>query len=167
MLDCGSFSKSLAPGYRIGWIAAGQFASQVWRQKIMTSVATSVPIQAGIASYLSKGIFERHLRKLRRELLRRQALFAAAMERYMPAQVKWTLPSGGYLLWVELPLGVDAIELHRVALVAGISIAPGPIFSTQQGFRHAIRLNYGHHWTPRTEWALKTLGQLIRERART
>lgn len=165
VLDCGSFSKSLAPGYRLGWVAAGQFARQVWQRKIMSSVATSIPIQAAIAGYLGKGVFERHLRRLRRELQRRQGLFVAAMARYLPAQMKWTPPSGGYLIWAELPAAVDAIELHGAALRAGISVAPGPIFSTQQGFRHAIRLNYGHLWTAKTEWALSTLGALIRERS--
>jgi DNA-binding transcriptional MocR family regulator len=165
VLDCGSFSKSLAPGYRLGWVAAGRFAQAVWRRKIMTSVATSIPIQAVIGDYLSRGGYDRHLRRLRRALASRQKLFLGAMQDRMPHGTKWTRPEGGYLLWVELPTGVDAIQLHRSALVRGISLAPGPIFSANEAFRHAIRLNYGHLWTTRTESSLKTLGTLIRQAA--
>jgi len=166
VLDCGSFSKSLAPGYRLGWVAAGRFAPDVWRRKIMASVATSIPIQAAIAHYLSKGVYERHLRKLRHRLHAQQARYIAALERYFPPETRWTLPAGGYLLWVELQPGVDAIELHRAALERGISIAPGPIFSARRQFRHAIRINYGHPWTPKVEEAINTLGALVRKRAR-
>jgi DNA-binding transcriptional MocR family regulator len=165
VLDCGSFSKSLAPGYRLGWVAAGRFAQSVWRRKIMTSVATSIPIQAVIGDYLSRGGYERHLRRLRRDLGLRQNLFLEAMQEYMPPGMKWTRPAGGYLLWAELPPGVEAIQLHRLALVRGISLAPGPIFSANGAFHHAIRLNYGHPWTTRTESSLRTLGTLIRQTA--
>jgi DNA-binding transcriptional MocR family regulator len=162
VLDCGSFSKCLAPGYRLGWVAAGRFAELVWRRKIMSSVATSSPIQAVIGDYLGRGGYDRHLRRLRRELGARQTQFLKAMERHMPPGTKWTRPAGGYLLWAELPAGADALELHQAARASGISLAPGPIFSAGKAFRHAIRLNYGHPWTARTEAALKTLGSLIR-----
>ena len=66
VLDCGSFAKSLAPGYRLGWIAAGQFATAVRNRKITTSLATSIPIQAAIARYLATGVYDRHLGRLRR-----------------------------------------------------------------------------------------------------
>ncbi len=163
VLDCGSFAKSLAPGYRLGWVAAGQFAQLVWRRKIMTSVATSIPIQAVIGDYLGAGGYERHLRRLRRTLATRQRLFLQAMDAFMPAGMKWSRPAGGYLLWAELPREVDAIRLHRMALSKGISLAPGPIFSASAAFHHAVRLNYGHPWTSRTEAAVKSLGELIRQ----
>jgi DNA-binding transcriptional MocR family regulator len=164
VLDCGSFSKCLAPGYRVGWVAAGRFAPELWRSKIISSLATTIPAQAALARYLASGHYERHLRALRRELARRQQSFVTAMARHLPGAVRWTRPEGGYLLWVEMPPGVDAIELHRAALALGISIAPGPIFSARQDFRHSIRLNYGHPWTTRVDGALRTLGRLIRER---
>ncbi len=166
VLDCGSFSKSLAPGYRLGWVAAGRFAQTLWRRKIMTSVATSSPIQAVIGDYLGRGGYERHLRRLRRELAARQSSFLQALQAHMPPGTRWSCPAGGYLLWVELPSGIDAIELHRSALDRGISLAPGPIFSASKAFHHAIRLNYGHPWTVRTENALKTLGKLIQQATR-
>ncbi|MGB6310432.1 MAG: PLP-dependent aminotransferase family protein [Steroidobacteraceae bacterium] len=164
VLDCGSFSKSLAPGYRLGWVAAGRFAPEVLKRKVMTSLATSVPIQAAIADYLGRGVYERHLRKLRHTLESQQAAYLAALAKCLPSGTKWTRPAGGYLLWIELPAAVDAIELHRAALEHGISIAPGPMFSARRQYRNAIRLNYGHPWTPKVDAAIKTLGRLIRDR---
>ena len=165
VLDCGSFSKSLAPGYRVGWVAAGRFAQDVWRRKIMTSVSTSIPVQAALAAYLASGRYEVHLRRLRRSLQSQQVACIAALERYFPPGSRWTQPEGGYFLWVELPKGVDAIELHVRALEHGISVAPGPIFSARRDLGNAIRLNYGHPWSPRAEAAMETLGKLIRARA--
>jgi DNA-binding transcriptional MocR family regulator len=166
VLDCGSFSKSLAPGYRLGWVAAGRFAEDVWRRKIMTSLCTSIPVQAAIASYLASGRYEGHLRQLRRALQAQQAQLLAALERHFPPGTRWTRPDGGYFLWVELPGGVDAIELHARALEHGISVAPGPIFSARKDRTSAIRLNYGHPWTSRLEAAMETIGRLVGKLAR-
>jgi DNA-binding transcriptional MocR family regulator len=161
VLDCGSFAKTLAPGYRLGWIAAGQFAAAVRNCKITTSLATSIPIQAAISRYLDTGVYDRHLAKLRRTLEQQQAKLVSALERYFPRQCSWTLPPGGYQLWVQLPEGADALELQARALEQNISVAPGPIFSARREFSRAIRLNYGHPWTAATDRAIRTLGELI------
>jgi DNA-binding transcriptional MocR family regulator len=161
VLDCGSFAKSLAPGYRLGWVAAGRFATEVWQRKITTSIATSMPIQAAISHYLASGAYDRHLRGLRRTLATQQGLLVTALQRHFPVGTKWIRPAGGYQLWVELPRGVDALALHARALEYGISLAPGPMFSPQRRFPDAIRLNYGHPWNARTERAVATLGKLI------
>lgn len=161
VLDCGSFAKSLAPGYRLGWIAAGRFAAAVRKSKITTSLATSIPIQAAISRYLDTGVYDRHLGKLRRTLERQQAKLVDALESHFPSECSWSCPLGGYQLWVQLPEGTDALELHARALEHNISIAPGPIFSARREFAHAIRLNYGHPWTAACDRAIKTLGELI------
>lgn len=162
VLDCGSFAKSLAPGYRLGWIAAGQFATAVRNRKITTSLATSIPIQAAISRYLATGVYDRHLGRLRRTFAKQQALLVAALERHFPNECHWTLPEGGYQLWVQLPQGADALELQARAVAQNVSLAPGPIFSARREFARAIRLNYGHPWTERSEAAVRLLGKLIR-----
>ncbi len=161
VLDCGSFSKSLAPGYRLGWIAAGRFAPAVRNRKITTSLATSMPIQAAISRYLDTGVYDRHLGKLRRAFAAQQSQLVRALERYFPPGCTWSRPAGGYQLWVQLPAGANALDLQVRALQHNISLAPGPIFSPRRDFGRAIRLNYGHPWNARTEAALKTLGELI------
>ena len=165
VLHCGSFAKSLAPGYRIGWAAAGRFAEQLERAKWMTTLSASVPAQRAIADYLEHGGYDRFLRKLRRELAAQQADMLSAIDRYFPPQTAATLAAGGYFTWVELPHSVDALRLFEAALERGISLAPGPIFSASGEFRHHIRLNYGYPWSPEIERAMATLGELAQDEA--
>ena len=161
VLHCGSFSKSLAPGYRVGWVAAGRFARKIERLKLMTSLCASMPAQAAIADYLQHGGYDRHLRKLRYALEGQQAAMLAAIDRHFPAQTRVSQPAGGYFLWLELPEQVDSLKLFQVALAQGISIAPGPIFSPTRRFGNCIRLNYGSPWTDSAEGAMRTLGRIV------
>lgn len=161
VMYCSSFSKSLAPGYRIGWIAGGKFAKQIHRLQLMTTISPSLPAQAAIADYLQHGGYDRHLRKLRETLEAQQQKLMLAIERYFPTDVRVTKPKGGYFLWIELPHDVDSLQLFRLALAQGISIAPGPIFSASQSFKNCIRLNYGNIWDAKIEESLKLLGKLI------
>jgi len=165
VLHCSSFSKCLAPGYRIGWASAGRFARSVARLKLTTTLSTSVPAQLALASYLEKGGLDKHLRKLRQTLALQQASFAQAVGHYFPAGTRATRPLGGYFMWVELPARVNALDIHRQALELGISVAPGPIFSATRGFAHCLRLNYGHAWDEQAEKAMQTLGRLVAEAA--
>ncbi len=166
VMHCSSFSKCLAPGYRVGWAAPGRYAKAVERLKLTTTLATSVPAQIALAAYLKKGGYDRHLRGLRHTLLLQQLRFIEAIERHFPEGTRLSAPSGGYFLWVKLPDGVNALELHRAALNHGISIAPGPIFSSQRLYGDYIRLNYGHLWDEQIEEAIATLGKLIGRSAR-
>ncbi|MGS7249545.1 PLP-dependent aminotransferase family protein [Pseudomonas sp. SK] len=162
VMHCGSFAKSLAPGYRIGWVAAGRFAQKIERLKLMTSLCASMPAQAAIADYLQHGGYDRHLRKLRYALEGQQANMLAAIARHFPAQTRVSQPCGGYFLWLELPEQMDALKLFHMALAQGISIAPGPIFSPTRRFGNCIRLNYGSPWHDDAERAMETLGRIIR-----
>jgi DNA-binding transcriptional MocR family regulator len=162
VLNCGSFSKCLAPGYRLGWVAAGRFAADVQRRKITTSISTSLPIQDGVALYLKQDGYDAHLATLRKTLASQQSALLASLQKHFPNGYRVTRPDGGYFLWVELPRGVDALDVHRLALDRGISVAPGPIFSPRREFRNCLRLNYGHSWTPELDRAIQTLGQLVR-----
>ncbi|CAG2131754.1 HTH-type transcriptional regulator NorG [Cupriavidus numazuensis] len=160
VMHCASFSKCLAPGYRVGWAAPGRFAREVARLKLTTTLAGSAPAQVAIAAYLEKGGYDRHLRQLRHALMLRQDAVAQAVARHFPPGTRATRPAGGYFLWIELPEGTDTLALQQLALSHGISIAPGPIFSARHSFRNCLRLNYGHEWDKRAETALATLGRL-------
>jgi DNA-binding transcriptional MocR family regulator len=160
VLPCSSFSKCLAPGYRVGWVAAGRYAQQVQRLKLMTTLATAVPSQLAIAEVLQGGGYERHLRQLRLSLAAQQALALRLIASHFPTGTRVTRPQGGYFLWLELPPQVDALELLRRALAQDISIAPGHLFSADQRFGHCMRLNCGQQLDARFEDAVKTIGQL-------
>lgn len=162
VMHCSSFSKSLAPGYRVGWVAGGRYAGEIERLKLMTSISASVPAQAAIADYLQHGGYDRHLRRLRYALESQQNAMLAAVARHLPEQTRVSRPDGGYFLWLEFPAQVDSLRLFQLALAQGISIAPGPIFSATRSFSNCARLNYGHPWTTRSEQAMETLGRIIR-----
>jgi DNA-binding transcriptional MocR family regulator len=162
VLHCGSFSKCLAPGYRLGWIAAGRFTKDVARRKIESSLATSLPIQLGIAQMLKVGGYESHLARLRSVLANRQAAALESMHRHFPPGYRVAAPVGGYFLWIECAPAVDSLDVHRLALNSGISIAPGPMFSARRQFRNFIRLNYGHPWTSDMDRAIRRLGEILR-----
>jgi DNA-binding transcriptional MocR family regulator len=166
VMHCSSFSKSLAPGYRIGWVAAGRRAQAVARRKLTTTLNTNVPAQIGLARYLERGSFDRHLRRLRRTLAAQQEQYIALVARSFPRGTRVTRPAGGYFLWIELPPGGDALLLQRQAGSLGISIAPGPMFSASRGFGHCLRLNCGHPLEPRIDSALATLGRIAAQQLR-
>ena len=167
VMHCSSFSKCLAPGYRVGWVAAGRFAQQVQRLKLMTTLATSIPSQLALSDYLQGGGYERHLRHVRQALAAQQALALRLIAEHFPAGTRVTRPEGGYFLWLELPPAVDALQLHRLALAQRISIAPGHLFSADRRFSHCVRLNYGHPDDARFGAALRTVGQLACSLAET
>ena len=162
VMHCSSFSKCLAPGFRVGWAAAGRFARQVERLKLTTSLAAAMPSQLALAEFLGQGGYERHLRQLRGALAAQQRQMLAEIEAHFPPGTRVTQPQGGYFLWVVLPESVDALKLHRLALAQGISIAPGPMFSAKRAFRNCIRLNYGHAWDARSAQAVAVLGALAK-----
>lgn len=163
VLLCSSFSKTLAPGYRVGWTSPGRFRPQVESLKFTSSMATATAPQMAIADFLESGGYDRYLRKIRRILMTQVQQMSNAIGRYFPDGTKVTRPRGGYVLWVELPRSVDSIELHRRALEQKISIAPGPIFSPKQRYKNFIRLSCGLPWSEKVDRAVATLGELARQ----
>ena len=162
VLHCGSFSKCLAPGYRLGWVAAGRYGEELSRRKMEASIATSLPVQQGIAQMLRSGGYETHLIRLRRRLALSQKAALDSLQRYFPSGYRVAAPGGGYFLWVECAATVDSLDLHRRALDLGISVAPGPIFSARRQFKNYLRLNTGHPWTHTMSQAIQKLAQLLR-----
>ncbi len=159
VLLCSSFSKTVAPGYRVGWVAPGRFQKQVERLKVLSNIATTTPTQLAMAEFLANGGYDHHLRKIRRVYRRQTDLMAQAVVRYFPEGSRVSRPSGGYVLWVEFPMGVDSLLLYESALKEGITIAPGPIFSSTEKYRNCIRL-YAGFWSGEIEKAIATVGRI-------
>jgi DNA-binding transcriptional MocR family regulator len=157
---CSSFSKTLAPGYRVGWTAPGRFRDQVEHLKFAHTIATPTLPQLAVADFLESGGYDHHLRQLRRRVATQVDQVREAVAQYFPAGTRVSKPLGGFVLWVELPPGSSALALHARALEHGISIAPGPIFSASQRFTQCVRLNCGHPFSETIDRSLKTLGRL-------
>ncbi|HEX2971060.1 MAG TPA: PLP-dependent aminotransferase family protein, partial [Tepidisphaeraceae bacterium] len=157
VLLCSSFSKTLAPGYRIGWIAAGRYKQKVEELKYWLNAGASAPAELGIAEFLANGGYDRHLRAIRRTYSRQLAQVRNAVSRYFPAGTRATRPTGGFMLWVEMPEQVDAFKLYQKALRRGIGLATGAIFTNSDQYRNCIRLNAAF-WSEQIEHALEIVG---------
>lgn len=163
VLQCASFSKSLAPGYRIGWTIPGRFKEKVIRLKRMHTVSTNTLAQAAVADFLSKGRFELHLRHLRKALHTQSLRYVQSVCEYFPEDTRITRPQGGFTLWIEMNKKINAYKLHKRALKHNIGIAPGQIFSSQGSFENCFRISYGMPWSEKIGKGLDTLGKLMRE----
>jgi DNA-binding transcriptional MocR family regulator len=163
VLWCGSVSKSLAPGYRVGWVDAGQFRERLLQTKQYHSISSTSITQEVIANVLETGRYEKHLRKLRHQLHGNYLRYIRAINEYFPAGTRVSRPQGGFVLWVELNKKIDTISLYEQAIRQRISIAPGRMFTLTRQFGNCMRLNFGLNWAPETERALKTLGKLARQ----
>lgn len=160
VIHCSTFSKTLSPDMRVGWVVAPQRTSQLEYQKFVSNISSSSLPQLAVAQLLQNGGYDRFLRKARQD-------YRIAVERMQqrvmccfPAGTTVSQPQGGFLLWVTLPANVDSEQLAEQALRYHISIAPGTLFSSAGKYRHCIRLCCANAWTDRLEAALKKLGQL-------
>lgn len=159
---CSSFSKSLAPGYRIGWIAPGAFAQQVMDRKLAFSLCSPVLPQVALADFLASGAYDAHMRRLRRLLEENLRRLTRAIETSFPAETRVSRPTGGFSLWVELPRGFDSRALFDEGLEHGICFAPGDVFSASRRFRNCLRLSAGSTWSERIDKGVRLLGELAR-----
>ncbi len=156
-----SVSKTLAPGYRVGWVAGGRWHDQIVRLKYSQSLACPSLLGMAIAEFLESGGYDRHLRRLRGAVAGNVERYREAITDAFPDGTRVSTPRGGFVLWVELPPGVDALALHDQALRRGIVVAPGPLFSARQRFANFIRISAGSPWCDRIATAMRTLGRLV------
>ena len=166
VLYCSSLSKSLAPGYRIGWTIPGRFTKEVRLTKLMHTVTGTTLTQEAIAHFLGIGRFDYHLKKLRKALHTQSLRYLQGIMTWFPADVKVSRPQGGFVLWVELPRQLNAYRLYQQALKHQVSVAPGQLFSARGQFGNCIRLSYARPWDAEVEAAIKTLGTLIKGQIR-
>jgi len=163
VLTCSSFSKTLAPGLRTGWIVPGRrFKSRIQRLKAGTSIANSSLDQYLIARFLAAGAYDRHLRSLRSSLKQQAIKTALAVQKHFPPDTRMALPKGGSLLWVQLASDIDGVDLYRRALDHNISIIPGAVCSNYRQFNNYIQISFGLSYTTEVEDGLRTLGTLIK-----
>lgn len=159
-----SFSKNISPGLRIGWVAPGRYRSEVEWLKFTLSASSPTLPQMAIAEFLESGGYDQYMRRIRREYARNVKLMSDAVMRYFPEGTRSTRPSGGFVLWVQLPENVDSLELYGMALQGKITLAPGHVFSATYQFSNFIRLNAAA-FDYTTERAIERLGAMVVELA--
>lgn len=161
---CGSFSKSVAPGFRIGWVAPGRYRERIAKLQSTTTLGGVAPTQMVLARFLEEGGFDRHLKQLRRTCEDHVRLVSDLVGKWFPDGTRATRPQGGHVLWVEMPDAVDAVRLAEDALKHRISLAPGTMFSASGRYRNCVRINCAVSWSDEVEAALELLGELAARR---
>ncbi len=162
VLWCSSLSKTLAPGYRVGWVAPGKYKEKILKQKLVHTIASSSITQEAAANFLKTARYDNHLRHLRRTLQTNYQHYVDAIAQYFPDGTKTSRPQGGLAIWVEFDKRTDTVELYELALKHTISIAPGRMFTLQNQFNNCMRLCFGLPWSEDLKWKLKKLGGLAK-----
>lgn len=157
---CSSFSKTLSPGLKVGWIEPGRWRDRIRMLKFMSSGGQNELVELTVAEMLESGGYERSLRQLRRRFEAQVDTARGVIAESFPRGTRVTRPSGAYILWAELPKECDSVALFERLLERGITIAPGPMFSASQRYRNCMRLSVGQVWDERHERALREVGRL-------
>jgi len=161
VLYCSSFSKTVSPGLRIGWILAGQYQDQVRYQKFLDNITTAIHPQLTLAEFLSKGGYRRCTRHAARVYRQRMEQLRHLVSVNFPEGTRIANPKGGFLLWVELPKKYDCLELYRKAMEKKIAITPGVLFSAQAQYKNHIRLSCGAVDVEQAKNSIKMLVRLL------
>ncbi|TPG60798.1 PLP-dependent aminotransferase family protein [Ewingella americana] len=165
VIYCSSLSKTLAPGWRIGWVAAGRYHTQVLQARMAGDWAGSPLLEAAASEILASGDYERHLRRLKLRVTEGVQAVIARVEASFPPGTRVAVPTAGFLLWVELPHQLNALEVHRRALALGIGVSPGPLFSPGAEFQNFLRLNCANEPSANLLNAVEQIGALCHELA--
>lgn len=157
-----TFSKTLAPGLRLGWIVA---PDSVIQQCVMIKqgmdLHTSTFTQMVAYEAARDGFLQSHVRKIRTVYAERRDLMIKAMETYFPYGVKWTRPQGGLFLWVMLPEGVNATELLPLAVENNVAFVPGEAFYPDGRGKNAMRMNFSNATPEQIEEGIRRLGKVL------
>jgi DNA-binding transcriptional MocR family regulator len=157
---CSSFSKTIAPGYRIGWVASGRHMPRLLENKFALTLCGPALPQAALADFLSSGGYDSHLRRIRRVFEDNLHQMIRTIETTFPRGTRVSRPAGGFVLWVALPKVVQTRVLFHQALENGVCFAPGDVFSASDRYGNCMRLSCGQTWDVRIENGLRRLGRL-------
>jgi len=161
VIYCSSFSKTVAPGYRIGWVASPTLSDQLLVNKYATTLCGPMLLQVAMAEFLNTGSYDNHLRGLRRAFGANLKSMSAAIAATFPEGTKISRPEGGFVLWIELPGNIDTRDIFDIALSHSICFSPGDLFTTSNNYKNNMRISCGYRWDSRLERAIWKLGDIL------
>jgi 2-aminoadipate transaminase len=159
-----SFSKILAPGFRVGWIIGHPLIlDKIVMAKQTADICTSTFVQKVIARYMQKGLLEKNLEKTIALYRSRRTLMVSCFRKYMPAGVRWTEPQGGLFLFVTLPGNIDATAIFNKAIEKNVAFVTGSTFFCNDTGRNTMRINFSFSNEEQIETGVQRLAEVIRE----
>ncbi len=163
VMTCSSFSKTAAPGYRIGWLLAGKYEENAKRIKRAISCSTAMLPQWTLTDYLMSGEYDKHLNVLRKKLQYNSERMRALITKHFPEEVCISEPKGGGVLWIRCRSHVDTGKLFHEAIENGVSFAPGTIFSASGKYNNFMRISFAVQWSDEKIEAIATLGEIVKK----
>lgn len=158
VLLASSFSKTVAPGLRTGWVAPGRYLDRILHLKYIASGTCAPQPQMALAEFIGAGHYEPHIRRMRAQYQRHRDLMSDWVYRYFPEGTRASRPQGGFMLWVELDPQFDSVRLNQMLRSQGVQVAAGNIFSASGKYRNCLRMNYSSRDLARIEEAVRRVG---------
>jgi DNA-binding transcriptional MocR family regulator len=159
---CGSFTKVLAPSFRLGWVEPGRYKDKILKQKLIQTISQPAIYQEAVSKFLQIGRYDHHLNSFRKKLYSNYINFRNSIEAHFPENTKMSQPEGGFVLWLEMDPKIDSTLLYDYALRQKLSFAPGRMFTQHDQFKNCIRLNYAVDWNEKTAQDLMRLGRFFK-----
>lgn len=157
-----TFSKTLAPGLRLGWVIAPvEVIKKLVQAKQGSDLHTSTFTQMVAYEVARGGFLDRHVRFIRQVYRERRDAMLHALERYFPEGIRWTHPQGGLFLWVILPEDLDASEILKEAIKEKVAFVPGAAFYADGSGRNTMRLNFSYMTPDKIEEGIKRLARVL------
>jgi len=162
VITCGSYAKTLSPAFRVGYVCSKKYAGQLSMHKSATTSGVSALAEESLALFLDTDTADKHMRFLRSSYKTLIAQYSSAILASFPSGTKISRPKGGFILWVQLPSGIDSRDVQRKALQQSISISPGPIFSgTNKDYVNFLRMNAAIPFNAHSQKAIQKLAKLM------
>ena len=163
VITCSSFSKTAAPGYRIGWLMSAKFEEKAKRIKRAQSCSTPMLQQWTLTEYLLTGEYDRHLALLRKKLIYHCERMKALIAQYFPDDICISNPQGGSVLWIRCRSQLQTTDIFAQAIKQEVSFTPGVIFSPSGKYKNYMRISFGVKWNEKIEQAVAKLGKLLHQ----
>ncbi len=165
VVHLGTFSKTLAPGLRLGWLVGSrELVRAATIAKQAADLHTATLAQRAAAALLARFDYDAHLGVIRKVYGERCQAMLGALERHLPSGTRWTRPDGGLFIWAELPSGIDADAVFAEALREKVAFVPGSAFFAASPRREMLRLNYSNRPADLIEEGIARLGRVVRRR---
>lgn len=160
----GSFSKTVVPGFRLGWIVApGEIYEKLLIAKQASDLHTNQFAQCVLVEYLAMGSFETHVEKIKKVYGKQRDAMIASIKRHFPAEIKFTEPDGGMFLWVTLPHDISSMKLFDIAIESKVAFVPGHPFYIGKDETNTLRLNFSNVDEGEIEIGIIRLGKALKQ----